>query len=133
MIHFPVRNLKKTPSKFVWETQIPEKITFHASVTTLLLAKIIRRHSNISLLISKLSHSQPFSRPSVMICVCSHFSMKKTIRDGGSPALLTVYTVYTVYIVNTIQTAFHCLNSSMYAYIYCEGRLERGWNGLMHV
>ena len=27
--------------------------------------------------------------------------------------------VYTVY---TIQTALHCLNSSMYAYIYCEGR-----------
>ena len=34
----------------------------------------------------------------------------------GAPHCL--YTVYTVYTVNTIKTALHCLNSSMYAYIY---------------
>ena len=38
---------------------------------------------------------------------------KNIIRDGGSTALYTVYTVHAV------QTALHCLNSSMYAYIYC--------------
>ena len=41
--------------------------------------------------------------------------------------LNTVYTIYTVY---TIQTALHCFNSSMYAYIYCYGTLV--WaNGLL--
>ena len=30
-----------------------------------------------------------------------------------------VYILDTVYTVYTIQTALHCLNSSMYAYIYC--------------
>ena len=28
-------------------------------------------------------------------------------------------------------TALHCLNSSMYAFIKCQGSLERYWNGLM--
>ena len=31
----------------------------------------------------------------------------------------TVLMVYTVDTAFTIQTALHCLNSSMYAYIYC--------------
>ena len=68
--------------------------------------------------------------------------LKKAIRDGGSTVLYTAYivdtvdavytvdtvytfytvdTVYTVYTVNTVctsQTALHCLNSSIYAYIY---------------
>ena len=39
-------------------------------------------------------------------------------------------TVYTIYIV---QTALHCLNSSKYVYIHCEGRLARYWNGLMRI
>ena len=53
------------------------------------------------------------------------FALKNTIRDGGSTALYTAFIVYTVYIVYpvktvyTIQTALHCLNSSIYAYIYC--------------
>ena len=60
---------------------------------------------------------------------------ENTSRDGGSTALYTIYTVYTVYTVYTaytvytvytvytIQTALHCLNSSMFAYIYCrEGK-----------
>ena len=43
--------------------------------------------------------------------------------------LLTPFnTVYTVY---TLPTASHCLNSSMYAYIYYQGRLKRYRNGLM--
>ena len=65
------------------------------------------------------------------------------IRDGGSiPAIncfyvhslhsYTVYTasiVYTVYTVHSLQTAWHCFYSGMYA---CSGRLERRfWNGLM--
>ena len=34
--------------------------------------------------------------------------------------LLILLTLFkTVFTVNTIQTAFHCSNSSMYAYIYC--------------
>ena len=51
--------------------------------------------------------------------------MKNTIRDGSSTALYTAYTVDTVDVVNivytayTIQTALHCLNRSMSAYIYC--------------
>ena len=31
----------------------------------------------------------------------------------------TVDTVYTVFTVYTIQTALHCSNISIYAYIYC--------------
>ena len=41
---------------------------------------------------------------------------KITIRVGGRTAAYTVDTVYTVY---TIETAFHCLNSSMYVYVNC--------------
>ena len=47
---------------------------------------------------------------------------KNTIRDGGSIAPYTAYAVYAVKAVFTvylIQTALHCLNRSMYAYIYC--------------
>ena len=36
--------------------------------------------------------------------------------DGGS---ITLKAVYTVDIVYTIQTALHCLNSSMFAYVFC--------------
>ena len=36
---------------------------------------------------------------------------KNIIRDGGSTALYTVYTV------DVVETALHCLNSRMYAYI----------------
>ena len=45
--------------------------------------------------------------------------------------LLTLLTLLTLFSLFTIQTAFHCSNSSMYAYIYCLGRLERYWKGLM--
>ena len=38
---------------------------------------------------------------------------KNTITDGGSTTLYTAYTVY------TFQTALHCLNFSMYVYLYC--------------
>ena len=42
--------------------------------------------------------------------------------------LPTIYTVYTVYTVNTVYAvnniALHCLNNSMYAYIYYQGRLN---------
>ena len=38
----------------------------------------------------------------------------------------TTHTVFTVY---TIQAALHC--SSIYAYLYCKGRLERYWKGLI--
>ena len=40
--------------------------------------------------------------------------LKNTTRDGGG----TAYTVYTVF---TIQSALHCLNSSVYAYIVRKG------------
>ena len=47
-----------------------------------------------------------------------------TVRDGGSTALYTAYTIYAV------QTALHCLNSSMNAYIYCwEGFNAIGMGG----
>ena len=45
----------------------------------------------------------------------------------------TLDTVETAYTVYDIETAFHCLNFSMYAYIYCMERLKRYWNGLMQV
>ena len=53
---------------------------------------------------------------------------KKNIRDRGGIVLYAVYTVDMVYTVDTVdtvytvctfQTALHCLNSTMYAYIYC--------------
>ena len=37
---------------------------------------------------------------------------KNATRDGGRPR----YALFTVY---TVQTGLHCLNRSMYAYIYC--------------
>ena len=40
----------------------------------------------------------------------------------------TVDTVYTVYIIQTVLLCFHI---SMYAFIYCQERLERYWNGLL--
>ena len=43
-----------------------------------------------------------------------------------------VYTVDSIYTVYNIQTALHCVNSSMYAYLYCKERLKRYWNGLKH-
>ena len=61
--------------------------------------------------------------------------IKNTIRDGGSTALKLVDTVDTIDNVETsytVQTALHCLNISIYVYIYCLERLERHWNGLMH-
>ena len=61
---------------------------------------------------------------------CNVFCEKNTIRDGGSTTLYTAYNVCTVYTVCTVQTTLHCLNVSMYACIYCWGRLERYWNGL---
>ena len=65
--------------------------------------------------------------------------IKNAIRDGGSTAL---YTALTIYFVNTDYNIETCLlllllytaktlNSSMYAYIYCYGRLECYWNGQM--
>ena len=33
--------------------------------------------------------------------------------------------------INTIKTALCCSNNSRFACIYCSGRLERYWNGLM--
>ena len=70
-----------------------------------------------------------------LICFNVIKSKKNTIRDGGTTAhaytidtvemvytvdmIYTVDMVYTAYPVNTIQNALHCLNSSMYAYIYC--------------
>ena len=65
-----------------------------------------------------------------VISVC--WGSKNTIRDRGSTVLYTAYTVYTVYTVCTIysvysvygvctvysvQTALHCLSSSICAYI----------------
>ena len=44
-----------------------------------------------------------------------------TFRDVGSTAIYTAYTVdtvYTVYTVYNIQTAFHCLNTSMSKMLY---------------
>ena len=35
---------------------------------------------------------------------------------------VSVNTVYTFYNVYSIQTALHCLNSSMYACVYCVGK-----------
>jgi len=53
------------------------------------------------------------SRVAIGQCIYVHHKYSKiTIQDGGSTAQ------YSVYIVYKIQTAFHCLNSSMYAYIY---------------
>ena len=45
----------------------------------------------------------------------------------------TLDTVETAYTVYDIETAFHCLNLSTYAYIHCKERLKRYWNGLMQV
>ena len=43
----------------------------------------------------------------------------------------SVETVDTDDTVQTIPTVLHCYNSSMYAYVYCQERLERYWNGLL--
>ena len=48
--------------------------------------------------------------------ICILFPIKNAIRDGGTCTAYTVDTVYTVYIV---QSASHCLNSSIHAYIHC--------------
>ena len=41
---------------------------------------------------------------------------------------VVVYAVYAFYAVYTVQTALHCLNSSMYAYIFWkEGQNAIGW------
>ena len=43
----------------------------------------------------------------------------------------TVYTVCTVYTVYTVQTALHCSNSGVFAYIYfVREALERYWKEL---
>ena len=48
--------------------------------------------------------------------------LRNTIRDGGSStALCTAYTDDTVDTVCSNQTALHCLNSGMFAYIVKEG------------
>ena len=52
---------------------------------------------------------------SLLMTLLPSFVKQNTIRDGGSTALYSANTVYTFY---TVQTALHCLNSSMYAYIY---------------
>ena len=61
---------------------------------------------------------------------------------SNSTALQTTYTVDTVdmvctvdtaYTVYTIETALHCQNISMYAFVYRKERLERYWSGLMQV
>ena len=58
-----------------------------------------------------------------------------TIRGGGSTAIYTAYTItlFTVLTLfyNVFAAYLHCLNSSMYAYIHCLGRLKCYWNGLM--
>ena len=43
----------------------------------------------------------------------------------------TVATVDTVNAAHTIQAALHCLNSSMYDYIYCKENLKRYWADLV--
>ena len=52
---------------------------------------------------------------SLLMTLVPSFVRKNTIRDGVSTTLYSANTVYTFY---TVQTALHCLNSSMYAYIY---------------
>ena len=42
------------------------------------------------------------------------------------------YTLLTLFKPLIMFNALHCLNSSIYAYIYCKGRLERYWNVLMN-
>ena len=58
-----------------------------------------------------------------------------TLPVGTVYTVDTVDTVETVQTVYTIETALHCLNIWMYAYIiqykYCQERLERYWNGLL--
>ena len=43
--------------------------------------------------------------------------VENIIRGGGSTALYTTYAVYTV---SCLQTAFQCLNSSMYGMPICK-------------
>ena len=52
------------------------------------------------------------------------FIKYNTIRDGGSTALYTAYTVTLLNTVYTIQTALHCLNTSMFAYIQLLGKVR---------
>ena len=69
-------------------------------------------------------------RSSSLLRACDHHrhrlhndeNNKITVQDGGSTALKstvsTVNTDYIIFTVYTIQTALHCLNSSMYAAKY---------------
>ena len=45
--------------------------------------------------------------------------MEEATRNELLYTVYTAYTVHTVFIGHTIQTVLHCLNSSMYAYLYC--------------
>ena len=49
---------------------------------------------------------------SLLMTLVPSFVRKNTIRDGVSTTLYSANTVYTFY---TVQTALHCLNSSMHA------------------
>ena len=73
----------------------------------LVLQKITPKSAYIRDKIARIGQNRPN--------ICIFFPIKNAIRDGGTCTAYTVDTVYTVYIV---QSASHCLDSSMYAYIY---------------
>ena len=52
--------------------------------------------------------------------VAPHYTLLTLLTPSTLFILLTLFTLFTLYTVNTvytIQTALHCLNNSMYAYI----------------
>ena len=75
----------------------------------LVLQKITPKSAYIRDKIARIGQNRPN--------ICIFFPIKNAIRDGGTCTAYTVDTVYTVYIV---QSASHCLDSSMYAYIVKE-------------
>ena len=60
---------------------------------------------------------------SLLMTLLPSFVRENTIRDGGSTALYSANTVYTFY---TVQTALHCLNSSLSLIVHLSS-LDFAW------
>ena len=76
-------------------------------------------------MIPKIRNMQKLSENDNLYQKCGNISKNIPSEMDAAPHCLYCFTLYTV------QTAIHCWNSSVYAYIYCKGRLERYWNGLI--
>ena len=89
------------------EKEMPNLTTFPTKVLGIERKVIGQHHASAVLYEHRFIQNQQTIPILAMIIDYHHF--KNNIRDGGS----TVFKVY------SIQTALHCLNSSVCTYIYC--------------